>query len=282
MYSWRSIRTVTLVVACVCGADLAPAAPSRHAVIVGFTSGVTIRFVLIPAGSFTMGSHPTEPGSYKNEGPQRKVTISRSFHMSVTEVTQAQWLAVMGTEPWKNASLAADGPDHAANYITWNDAQTFCAAFSKLIGRTVRLPTEAEWEYACRAGSTTRFEHGDDAGYVRLGDYAWHQANASDKGNRYRHAHRVAARKPNAWGLYDMHGNVWEWCGDRYGESPARTAATDPAGPSTGAERVLRGGSWDSRGADCRSASRNRFAPHLRAGQTGFRVVVETPAPRAK
>ena len=243
-----------------------------------FTSGVRISFVRIPSGKFTMGSAARETGSYKNEGPQRQITISRSFHMGVTEVTQAQWRAVMGTEPWKNASLAADAPDNAANYMTWNDAQAFCAAFSKLIGRTVRLPTEAEWEYACRAGSATRFEYGDDPGCARLADHAWYQANAYDKGNSHRHAQEVGVKKPNAWGLYDMHGNVWEWCGDRYGESPARTAASDPKGPTTGKERVLRGGSWNSGAMDCRSASRNRFAPDMRAGQMGFRVVVETPA----
>jgi len=237
-------------------------------------SDAKISFILIPAGTFTMGSPASEAGSYKNEGPQRTVTLARSFHMSVTEITQAQWRAVMGTEPWKGASLAADGADIAANYISWNDARAFCARMSKGLGRTVRLPTEAEWEYACRAGATTRYHYGDDPDYTRLAAHAWYQANASAKGGRC--AQPVARKAPNAWGLYDMHGNVWEWCGDWYG-AYSTGSASDPRGPRTGTERVLRGGAWDSRPANCRSASRNSFGPTLRVGKMGLRVVVAQP-----
>ena len=241
-----------------------------------FDTGTRISFILIPPGTLTMGSPATEAGRCTNEGPQRLVTIGTRFHMGVTEVTQAQWRAVMGAEPWHRASLAADGGDYAANYISWDDAQAFCANLSKLIARPVRLPTEAEWEYACRAGAATRFAHGDDPAYARLADHAWYKANADDKGRR--HAQRVGQKRSNAWGLYDMHGNLWEWCGDRYGEVYPKTADRDPPGPAAGKRRVLRGGAWDSEAVSCRSASRGRFDPGLPTGMVGFRVVVEPPA----
>ena len=232
-------------------------------------NGVTMKLALIPAGKFTMGSPDSEKDRDKDEGPQHQVTITKPFYMGATEVTQAQWKAVMDTQPWEGKTYAKAGADNAANYITWDDATAFCTALSKKAGRTVRLPTEAEWEYACRAGTTTAYCFGDDAS--KLGDYAWYDDNAYDKDEKY--AHPVGVKKPNAWGLYDMHGNVWEWCADWYADSYANTDAQDPKGPANGKYRVLRGGSWDGDPDLCRAAYRTRFTPGYRRYR-GFRVVV--------
>ena len=227
--------------------------------------GVTMKLVRIEAGKFTMGS---ETGS--DEKPVHQVTITRPFYMGATEVTQAQWKAVMNTQPWEGQTYAKAGADNAASYISWDEATAFCTALSKKAGRTVRLPTEAEWEYACRADTTTAYCFGDDSS--KLGDYAWYNENAWKKDEKY--AHPVGVKKPNAWGLYDMHGNVWEWCADWYANSYANADAHDPKGPATGTARVLRGGSWGNDPGYCRAAIRRGFAPGLRRGSLGFRVVV--------
>jgi len=232
--------------------------------------GVSLKCVLIPAGKFIMGSPETEKGCDSNEGPQREVTISRPFYMGITVVTQEQWTAVMGTSPWRDQKYAKEGADNAASCITWNDATEFCAKLSRKTSRTVRLPTEAEWEYACRAGSTTRFCFGDDPDYTKLGDYAWHDKNAWDIGNTY--AHPVGRKKANAWGLYDMHGNVWEWCSDWY-DSYAEASNADPQGPDSGTYRVLRGGSFGHGDWLCRSAGRYWYFPVFRYYDFGLRVV---------
>ena len=245
-----------------------PVMLARGAVLaVQLGNGVTMKLVLIPAWKFTMGS---DTGS-RDEKPVHQVTIGTPFYMGVTEVTQAQWRAVMNIEPWKGKQVKARD-DHAAGWIGWDDATAFCAALSTKTGHTVRLPTEAEWEYACRAGTTTMYSFGDDAS--ELGDYAWYSANAYAKDEKY--AHPVGAKKPNAFGLYDMHGNVYEWCGDRYADSYANADARDPKGPATGEYRVLRGGSWQSIPFVCRSAYRTRYAPGFRYKDRGFRVVVES------
>jgi formylglycine-generating enzyme required for sulfatase activity len=150
--------------------------------------------------------------------------------MGVTEVTQAQYEAVMGTNP-----SYFKGQTNPVENAFWEDATEFCKKLSEKTRQTVRLPTEAEWEYACRAGTQTAFSFGDDPS--ALGDYAWHAGNSGER------SHPVGQKKPNAWGLYDMHGNIWEWCADRYGKYP-KGFATDPSGPTTGDTRVSRGGSW--------------------------------------
>jgi len=233
---------------------------------------VTMKLALIPAGKFMMGSPKGEKDRFDTEGPQREVTISKPFYMGVYEVTQEQWTAVMGTTPWKGKELAKDGATHAATYISWNDATDFCKKLSTKTGKTVTLPTEAQWEYACRAGSKTRFSYGDDDDYSKLGDYAWYAKNAWDIGEKY--AHTVGQKKANDFGLYDMHGNAWEWCADWWEDSYANAGKADPTGPASGTCRVLRGGSFFYIDRNCRSACRCLIVPEYVWYFYGFRVVV--------
>ena len=243
-------------------------------------AGGTMRFVRIPAGTFRMGSglsaeqtarkYGGKAEYFKNEHPQHTVKLTKAFYMGVTEVTQAQWKAMMGTTPWSGKEYARDGADNAVSYVRWNNVTAFCKKMSARTGRAIRLPTEAEWEYACRAGSTTGYHFGGDAS--ELGRYAWYRGNAYDKDEKYVHA--VGRKQPNGWGLYDMHGNVWEWCQDWYAKDYPSTMQTDPKGPASGGYRVLRGGSWKHSPVYCRSASRGWITPGLRYSNYGFRVVL--------
>ncbi|MCX6868164.1 MAG: formylglycine-generating enzyme family protein [Verrucomicrobia bacterium] len=235
-------------------------------------NGVTLKLVLIPAGKFLMGSPQTETGRSNDEGPQREVTISEPFHMGACEVTQAQWRAVMDTEPWLGKMSGKPGADHAASWISWNDAGKFCEALSKKTGKRVALPTEAQWEYACRAGTTTAFCCGDDPSI--LGEYAWFQDNTRKTGEEY--AHPVGRKKPNAWGLYDMHGNVWEWCRDwNDKEYYAKAGNVDPENTTETQFRAVRGGSWHNDPSRCRAAARNSWTgPNYVHYNYGFRVMV--------
>jgi len=239
--------------------------------------GVTMKMVLIPAGTFKMGSPETEDKRDTDE-VQHDVTLTKPFYMGRTEVTQAQWEAVMGTRPWELQLYAQVNPEHAANYVSWTDCQEFLRRLNaKVRGGGFRLPTEAEWECACRAGSTTRFYYGDDPDCSQLGRYAWYSGNTFfSKGGNYPHA--VGTKQPNDYGLYDMHGNVWEWCQDWYGEH-ARGRLTDPTGPGAGTSRMLRGGGWLMQAEYCRSASRNWSNPATRYGNRGFRCVRTVVAP---
>jgi len=225
--------------------------------------GVTMKLVLIPAGRFMMGSPDSEKGRVPHEGPQHEVTISRPFYMAATEVTQAQYQAIMGTNP-----SFFQGELNPVEHVSWTDATEFCKKLSVRTRRTVRLPTEAEWEYACRAGSSTRFCFGD-ADEV-LGDYAWTEANSGGT------THPVGRKEPNAWGLYDMHGNVCEWCADWYGAYPDGPA-TDPQGPASGTYRVLRGGCVLTAPSVDRCGLRVLDPPSKRTAIYGFRVVVAVP-----
>jgi formylglycine-generating enzyme required for sulfatase activity len=218
--------------------------------------GVTMKMVLIRPGKFRMGD--------EGEG-RHEVTISKPFYMGVTEVTQAQYVAVMGTNPSK-----FKGATNPVEAVSWNDATEFCKKLSEKTRQVVRLPTEAEWEYACRAGTQTAFSFGDDP--AALGDYAkW-------AGNSGMRAHPVGWKKPNSWGLYDMHGNVLEWCADWYGEYP-KGPVTDPSGPATGnGYRVVRGGSWfNDDSVSFRCAFRNFLAPTYRLNKHGFRCAKTLP-----
>jgi formylglycine-generating enzyme required for sulfatase activity len=238
------------------------------AVTVELGGGVEIEFVLIPSGEFVMGSPENEKGRDKNEGVQRTVKLTNSFWMAATEITREQYESVMGDN-----SGEFQGAQNAVE-ISWNDAVSFCRTLSRHtgIGFNVRLPSEAEWEYACRAGTNTCFGFGDDE--RRLGDYAWFRANASDVNEQY--VHSVAQKKPNPWGLYDMHGNMWEWCSDYYAVNDRSSEPVkDPKGPSEGEYRVLRGGSWFSTAKDCRSASRYWLSPDSSDNIVGFRVVLD-------
>jgi formylglycine-generating enzyme required for sulfatase activity len=190
----------------------------------------------------------------------------------VHQVTQEQWRQVLGTTPWKGESFTIEGSDVAASYVSWDDAVKFCERLSQKEGRRYRLPSEAEWEYTCRAGTTTAYSFGDDE--QQLGAYAWFDGNAWSKGEKY--AHRVGQKRPNAFGLYDVHGNVWEWCADWYDAGYyAKAPASDPPGHPSGSFRVLRGGSWNDVPVNLRSSYRLYYTPDDRLSSTGCRVVLE-------
>ncbi len=233
------------------------------------TNTLGMKLKLIPKGEFLMGSPDSDEDADDHEHPQHRVRITKPFYLGVTEVTQGQWEAVMGTEPWKGQTYAKEGPDYAASCVSRDHVVAFCEKLSSKEGVTYRLPTEAEWEYACRAGTTTVYSFGDDAS--RLGDYAWFEDNAYDVDEKY--AHRVGQKKANPFGLYDMHGNVYEWCQDWYGKDYyAGSPPDDPPGADGGSGRVLRGGSWGNSARFCRSAVRNWGSPVNRYGYLGFRV----------
>ena len=223
-------------------------------------SGVTIDMVWIEPGTFTMGSPPQEEGRGHDEEPQHDVMISQGFYLGKYEITQEQWEAVMGNRPWEGKEDVREDPRHPAVLISWRDLQKFIRRLNEWAGEDVyRLPTEAEWEYACRAGTTTRWSFGGDES--RLEDYAWYRANTWDLGEQY--AHPVGTKAPNPWGLYDMHGNVWEWVHDWF-SAYAADAQMDPTGPNVGSYRALRGGSFPGFASGVRSADRLRYSPGVR------------------
>jgi len=230
---------------------------------------IGMTFKLIPAGTFMMGSPTDEPGRDDNE-VLHEVTLTKSFYIQTTEVTQGQWKAAMGSNP----SYFSDcGDDCPVEQVSFDDVQAFIAEMNKLGEGTYRLPTEAEWEYAARAGSTTAFANGNitDEDYIdpNLDVIGWYYWNADFK------THPVAQRQPNAWGLFDMHGNVTEWCEDWYGDYPAGPV-TDPKGPDWSIysyERVIRSGCYKSFAWACRSANRNGLRPEGRSKVDGFRLV---------
>jgi len=232
-------------------------------------NSIGIEFVPIPAGTFTMGSPAAEKDRDDDE-TQHQVTLTKSFYMGRTEVTQGQWKKVMGTEPWKGQDYVQEGDDYPAVYISWDDAVEFCKKLSAMENRVYRLPTEAEWEYACRGGTKTAFSFGDDE--ADLSKYAWFDGNAYYVDEKY--AHQVGQKLPNAFGLYDMHGNVCEWCSDWYSEYPSGPL-TDPQGPNTGSSRVLRGGSWYVGPGFVRCADRCFNSPGRRNSYYGFRLLLE-------
>jgi formylglycine-generating enzyme required for sulfatase activity len=258
--------------------------------------GMKLELLHCPAGTFMMGSPANEAGRGDKE-TQHQVTISKPFWLGKTEVTQGQWQAVMGANPsnFKGADLPVE-------CVSWDDAVSFCkkltdrakATGTLPAGYEYRLPTEAEWEYACRAGSSTRFSSGD--GLKKLQEAGWYAENSGNQSypddewladfgkedktdlftkltDRKLTSHPVGGKQANAWGLYDMHGNVFEWCQDWYVDYPAGTA-TDPTGPVTGATRVTRGGSWDIIAGLCRAAFRYGNVPGFRYFNLGFRVAL--------
>ena len=235
--------------------------------------GVTLDLTLIKPGTFQMGSPNSEPGRQADE-TAHSVTLDRQFYLGVSEVTQQQYEAVMGANP----SQFKD-PKAPVESVSWEDAQAFCEKLNALAkahlpeGMHVKLPTEAQWERACRAGTATAFYTGnsigaDDANFN--GDEVY---GSEPKGLDRKRTTPVEAFKPNAFGLFDMHGNVWEWCADWYGEYDAGNGV-NPSGPATGSERVLRGGAWIAGAANCRSACRNHAAAGTRLHYIGFRTAV--------
>jgi formylglycine-generating enzyme required for sulfatase activity len=244
------------------------------------TNSIDMKLVYIPAGSFMMGSGDSaaqlakEYGGreslFEDEFPQHRIRISQGFWMGQTEVTQGQYESVMNARPWSGRERVQEDANSPAAYVSWHDAVEFCRKLSQQTGETYRLPAEAEWEYACRAGTTTRFSFGDSNS--PLGDYAWFFDNTEAVGQKY--AHLVGQKKPNPWGLYDMHGNVYEWCSDRYGtDYYSNSPSVDPEGPSSGKRRTLRGGSWYSIEFVLRCSSRGNVVPDHDLLNVGFRVV---------
>ena len=217
-------------------------------------------FVLIQPGTFRMGSPEDEINRWDDE-TRHRVTLTRPFYMQSTPVTQEQWESVMRNNPsyFKGENLPVE-------QVSWNDVQEFIARLNSSGEDVYRLPTEAEWEYCCRAGSQSAFYFGDDE--AEMDDYAWYQHNSDGQ------IHPVGQKKPNAWGLYDMHGNVYEWVQDLYGAYTS-DAVCDPQGPSTGVGRVVRGGCWDYEARYARSANRGGNSPDYRYGYLGFRLVKE-------
>lgn len=253
-----------------------------------FTNFIGMKFVGIPAGSFYMGS--CKPGmvcssgssdsdAKDNETPQHKVRISKGFQMGMYEVTLGQFKQFIAGA--SRSDLLNDdfrrynnhGDQDAVTKVSWNDAQAFIHWLNKKErSYHYRLPTEAEWEYAARAGRQTVYSWGNSKNVA--GRYAWYDENAYNVGAKYTHA--VGVKQPNAWGLYDMHGNAWEWVEDWYDARYYRNSpVTDPAGPRSGQYRVNRGGSWNNFVKNLRSANRNWNSPDLRKGIIGFRLVRE-------
>jgi len=224
--------------------------------------GVVMEFVRIEPGTFVMGSPAGEEGRYDDEGPQTRVTITKPFYLGKYEVTQAEWEAVMGSNP----SGFKKGGSYPVEQVSWNDCQEFIKKLNaKYPGRGFRLPTEAEWEYACRAGTT-------GARYGELDAIAW-WGDDTETGS----THPVGQKVANAWGLHDMLGNVWEWCADWYGGKLPRGSVTDPAGPSSGSFRVYRGGSWFYVARHCRAASWHWFDPGVWDDDLGLRLAISEP-----
>lgn len=232
------------------------------------TNSSGMRLKLIPTGSFTMGSPDTELDRnrredplwrYPDEAPQHKVTITKPFYLGICEVTQAEYEKVMGVNPSNFV-----GSKLPVEKVSWQDAQAFCKRLSEIENRQYRLPTEAEWEYACRAGTNTAYYWGGDY----ESGYAWVNENSGNK------THKVGTLKPNTWGLHDMAGNVWEWCQDRKGPYSALDQE-NPGGSSSGGFRVLRGGSWSDYPLPFRCAARYGASEDSLIDMVGFRVVLD-------
>lgn len=243
-----------------------------------YVNSLGMDFVLIPPGGFTMGSPPDEPFRDPDER-QHRVTISKSFYIQATEVTQAQWKAVMGSNP---AYFKRCGENCPVDRVSWLDCQKFIRKLNELGEGKYRMPTEAEWEYACRSGTTTAYNWGDNIDCSR----------AMFENNTRRHAERcveyikerglikdspapVKSYDASPWGIFDMHGNLWEWCQDWYEEDYPEGEVVDPEGAEEGKKRVRRGGSWFKHGTYLRSANRNYAHPASRYRTTGLRLVRE-------
>ena len=227
------------------------------------TNSIGMKLRRISAGSFMMGSNSNMASP--DEKPAHEVTITRPFYIGVYEVTSMQYETIMGSNPsWFN------GNNRPVERVSWNDAVEFCRHLSAREGVTYRLPTEAEWEYAARAGTTTEYYWGNSVD----GSYAWYEDNGGSR------THDVGQKRPNAWDLYDMAGNVYEWCSDWYDSGYySRSPSRDPQGPSSGNERIMRGGSWRDRLWYMRASSRIRYSPSLIIYVCGFRCVRDLEIP---
>jgi formylglycine-generating enzyme required for sulfatase activity len=251
-----------------------PAAPARDegdTLVLDLGRGLKMEFIKIKAGTFWMGSGEL---GMDRENPQHRVTITHDYYLGKYLVSQEQYEQVTATNPsWfcaagkgKDKVVGLDTRRFPVEQVSWDDAKEFCAKLSRLTGHNCDLPTEAEWEYACRAGTTTRYSFGDSPNQLK--DHAWYDGNSSGR------THEVGTKLPNAWGLYDMYGNVMEWCADWYEERYYRESPKEnPQGPDDGSGRILRGGSWYDSAWCCRSTSRGDFPSH-RYSLVGFRVAI--------
>ncbi|MFE5323256.1 formylglycine-generating enzyme family protein [Paenibacillus sp. NPDC056579] len=222
--------------------------------------GRNMELVLINPGSFTMGSSLTT--GEEDEAPEHKVTITRPFYLGKYEVTQEQWEELMETNPSK-----FKGDKRPVDSVSWDDSQLFLNKLQEKTGRKFTLPTEARWEFAARAGTSTPWHFGNNES--SLGDYAWFQENSNNG------THPAGQKKPNAWGLYDMYGNVQEWCNDWYAAAYPQGDVVDPQGPLSGESRVMRGGAWGDDHTMVRSAYRNASGTDAKTPGIGVRVVME-------
>jgi len=243
-----------------------------------YKNSIGMEFVSVQAGKFLMGSPDSDPEARAFEKPRHEVTISRPFYLSRFEVTQAQWEAVMGSNPY---TLDRSNPyynlpgmaqritrPHHPGTVSWNDAQEFIAQLNRMEGgNRYRLPTEAEWEYAARGGTTTAYSFGDND--ADLGRHAWFGEDFATGGT-----HPVGQKAPNPWGLHDVHGNAWEWVQDWFDLAYyASSRSVDPIGPQQGSKRVVRGGSWHTTATSWRTAFRRDYDPDYRGISIGFRLL---------
>ena len=261
----------SIVLVCLLGFVTSPAYSKE--ITVSLPSGATMEMVWIEPGTFRMGSPPSEPERRENEGPMQVQVISEGFFLGKYEVTQAQWISVMEWRPWlgKDEKYVQEGPENPAVCISWTDARQFIDRMNAAEGREVyRLPTEAEWEYASRAGTTTRWSFGENEGLLK--QHAWYFTPPQRPGKD--RAKKVGMKRPNPWKLYDTHGNVWEWVQDKHGPYFTRSLA-DSTAEDTNTYRVLRGGAFSTLPHSTRSASRTGFDPSGRISSVGFRILRE-------
>ncbi len=231
-----------------------------------FINSLGMEFNYIEPGTFQMGSGQGNA----DEMPVHEVTITKGFFMMTTEVIKWQWYLVMKNSPWAGEYNVMDSHNSPAEYVSWEDVQIFIDNVNKRSNRKYRLPTEAEWEYACRAGSTTEYSFDD---IKNINNYVWYMQNTILSGEGY--THLVGQKEPNAWGLLDMHGNAWEWCQDWYSEYRSGSVI-DPKGPAWGSYRVLRGGNWKDHAYNSRSAMRSKSLSDNKRIGYGFRLVSDT------
>jgi len=244
-------------------------------IVATWQNGLGMKFCWCPAGQFMMGSPENEQSRVEDE-QQVSVTLTQGFWLGKYPVTQWEWDHVMGTTPWIEQEYVQEGSENPAVYLSWDDAQEYLprlADSGRLAGQVpsgweYRLPTEAQWEYACRAGTSTAFYFGNDVSL--LDEYGWHFDNAWTSGEQF--PHPVGQKLGNAWGVHDLHGNVWEWCQDWSGEQPL--GGINPTGPTEGELRILRGGSWSDDGQYCRSAFRYVDEPDYNLNNYGLRLVL--------
>ncbi len=255
--SQKKLCVAIAVIFCLCMAGYLFAEEKKS-----ITNSIGMEFVLIPAGSFMMGADKNFEDASDHETPRHPVTISKPFYIGKYEVTQDQWVAVMSSNPSNSK-----GRTKPVENISYDDTLLFIRKLNEKEGTgKYRLPTEAEWEYTARVGTTTAYSFGDDKN--KLGQYAWYQDNSEKE------THPVGQLKPNVWGLYDMHGNVWEWVQDWYSEKYyANSPSTNPKGDSSGSHKVLRGGGWATPARSCQSAIRSINLPTDRKSDIGFRLV---------